>query len=235
MIGAHYDTKLCEGHPTPAHNFPFVGAIDGTGGPAVLLELARHLKGRKNAANVWLVFFDGEENLDFEWGKENEHKALLGSRYFVKAMSADKTRFAGDLKQRMQAMVLIDLVGDKNPKVDRDVTSDPELNDIFLTVGKAMGEGARMFQVELDSGFKDDHMPFRNYGIRVVDLIDFAFRIPPERSSNPERSRPHPDYQQWWHTKEDTVDKMSPAGLKFFGDLLLLGLPRIEKQLYGAK
>ena len=60
------------------------------------------------------------------------------------------------------------------------------------------------------------------------------FRIPPE-SSKDGKGPKHPDYQQWWHSKEDTPDKMSPAGLKFFGDLLLLGLPRIEKQVYGAK
>ena len=36
MLGAHYDTKLAEGHADAAHNFTFLGAIDGGGeGPGV--------------------------------------------------------------------------------------------------------------------------------------------------------------------------------------------------------
>ncbi len=232
VIGAHYDTKNCAGHPNPAHNFTFAGAIDGTGGPAVLLELARHLKDRQNLPNIWLVWFDGEENLEFDWKDDN--KALFGSRHFVKTMAADKTRFPGDLRQRMLAMVLIDLVGDKNPKIDLDVTSDPELNAIFGEAGTAMGEGARMFKYEMGAAFKDDHLPFAKYGVRVVDLIDFEYRIPGARSADGHEKK-NDLYQQWWHTDQDTPAMMSPFGLKFFGDLVLLGLPRIEKRIYGAK
>jgi len=233
VIGAHYDTKLCDGHPNPAHNFRFVGAIDGAGGPAVLLELARHLKDRANVPNIWLVWFDGEENLDFDWNRENDHKALLGSRHFVETMAADKTRFPNGLSKRMKAMVLIDLVGDKNPKIDHDITSDPELNEIVREAAEAMGEGARVFEFELASGFKDDHLPFKNYGVRAVDLIDFRFRIP-DHLVEGGRAEHDPRYARWWHSTEDTPDKMSPFGLKFFGDLVWLALPRIERRIYGS-
>lgn len=232
VIGAHYDTKNCQGHPNPAHNFRFVGAIDGTGGPAVLLELARHLKERQNVPNIWLVWFDGEENVEFEWTDDN--KALFGSRHFVKTMAADKTRFPKDLQQRLKAMVLLDLVGDKNPKVDRDTNSNSDLLTIFGDAGKRMGEAARMFQTT--SPIKDDHIAFVNYGIPAINLIDFHFRIPPERGRPNERPpASDPRYEQWWHTDRDTPDRMSAFSLKFFGDLVYLALPEVEKLFYGGK
>jgi Zn-dependent M28 family amino/carboxypeptidase len=231
VIGAHYDTKLCQGHPTPAHNFRFVGAIDGTGGPSVLLELAGHVKQLKNKPNIWLVWFDGEENLEFEWTDDN--KALFGSRHFVKTMAADRTRFPKDLQQRIKAMVLLDLVGDKNPKIDKDTYSNSDLLALFADAGDKMGEGARMFRTT--SAIKDDHLAFVNYGIPSINLIDFHYRIPQERARPGETAPSDPRYFAWWHTDKDTPDKMSPFGLKFFGDIVLLALPAIEKQFFGAK
>ncbi len=85
MIGAHYDTKLAEGHSDAAHNFPFLGAIDGGGGPAVLLELARALREQKSPprVNLWLYWIDAEESLDWVW---NDKRALLGSRAFCECL-----------------------------------------------------------------------------------------------------------------------------------------------------
>jgi glutaminyl-peptide cyclotransferase len=97
-----------------------------------------------------------------------------------------------------------------------------------------MGEGARVFKYEMGSAFKDDHLPFKQYGVRVVDLIDFEYRIPGARDAQG-REKKLDQYQQWWHTDQDTPAMMSSFGLKFFGDLVLLGLPRIEKRIYGAK
>lgn len=233
VIGAHYDTKLCQGHPDPAHNFRFVGAIDGTGGPAVLLELARHLKDRQNVPNIWLVWFDGEENVEFDW--KDDSKALFGSRHFVKTMATDKARFPRELRDRVKAMILLDLVGDKNPKVDKEEYGDPRLLEIFEAAGDAMGESARMFQTA--STIKDDHLAFINYRVPAINLIDFHFRIPAERTPPGQRPALDDRYVAWWHTEKDTPEQMSPFGLKFFGDLVLLALPQLEKhpEFFGAK
>ena len=77
------------------------------------------------------------------------------------------------------------------------------------------------------SSMTDDHIPFRDRQVKVIDLIDLINRGPDENGN-----QPHPDYAAWWHTKEDTLDKLSPAGLKFAGDLLWVALPRIEEQFY---
>ncbi|MGC6486809.1 MAG: M28 family peptidase, partial [Planctomycetota bacterium] len=81
MIGAHYDTKLTTGHAEWTHSEPFVGAIDGGGAPAVLIEIARALKEQPNRpqANVLLYWIDAEESIDWTW---NDDRALLGSKAF---------------------------------------------------------------------------------------------------------------------------------------------------------
>jgi Zn-dependent M28 family amino/carboxypeptidase len=230
-IGSHYDTKVFHGHATPAHNFSFVGAIDGGGASGLLIELARHLVARKNRPNIWLIWFDGEESLEVQW---NDDRALFGSRHFVATMQADKTRFPKGLNQRLKVFVLLDLIGDRDIKLDKDVTSNPDLNRIFLEAAKVLGEEQRMFRWELPAEFKDDHLPFRQKGVTVVDLIDFAWRIPEQHKDPakvPEAAR---GLQAWWHTEHDTLDKMSPRALAFAGNLVMGALPAIESTFYGA-
>jgi hypothetical protein len=222
LLACHYDSKLCEGHPDPAHNFPFVGAIDAAGAAGTLLELARHLKGRDNKVDFWLVFFDGEESLAFDW---NDQLALFGSRHFVKTMAEDKTRFPDGLRRRMAALVLLDLIGDEVQKIDKDKASSKELLDLFEAAAKRIGESDRMYRYV--SEFKDDHIPFLDYGIPAIDLIDFVHRVPAMRGPNePPEIR---QYRAWWHTKEDTIDKVSADSLAIVGNLVWAALPDLEE------
>ncbi len=230
MIGAHYDTKLTEGHDDTAHNFPFVGAIDGTGGPAVLIEVARALKERKAKpkCNVWLYWIDAEESIDWTW---NDKRALLGSDAFANWMSKSGTM------KRLKAFVLIDLVGSKNIKFDRDGNSDPRLLNLFGTAAEAMGEGSRLYAFPTDDekaaarqqginwGTTDDHQSFIKRGIPSVLLIDFARRIPAKAGQPPNiDSR----YEQWWHTADDNRDAMDSDSLAFAGNLLMQAFPALE-------
>jgi hypothetical protein len=226
ILAAHYDTKLCAGHPDvpgEKRNFRFVGAIDGAGGSAVLLELARHLKDRKNVANIWILWFDGEESIPWTWNKDNS-RALHGSKHFVQEMSKDKQRFPKGMAARVGAFVLLDLIGSKNQKIDRDKASHPQLTEIFLAAAKAMGEAKRMY--ESTSEMTDDHIPFKQYGIKVIDLIDFVYRQP----GGAKDSR----YEQWWHTEQDDLPAMDPASLQFVGNLVWNAIPLLEQQVFSA-
>ncbi|MHC4512447.1 MAG: M28 family peptidase [Planctomycetota bacterium] len=225
VLGSHYDSKLCEGHPNAKHNFEFKGAVDGAGSSGLLLELARVLKDRQNLPNIWLVWFDGEESLEFDW---NIDRALFGSRHFVKTMAADKQRFPKGLARRMKVMVLLDLVGAKDYKIDKDTASFEGLVQIFTAAARELGQEHRVFKTE--SSMTDDHIPFRNYQVRVIDLIDLHYRAP-----NEDGTPPNPNFAAWWHTKEDTLDKLSREGLKFAGDLVWVALPKIEEQFYKPK
>ena len=235
LLAAHYDTKLASGHPEASHNMEFVGAIDGGGASGLLLELARVLRDRKNSMNIWIVWFDGEECFEWDWVDE---KSLFGSRHFARTMNADKTLFPKGLSARMRAMVLLDLIGSRNIKIDRDTLSHSELLKIFEDTADEMGEKSRMFRWE--SPMTDDHKPFRNYGVKVIDLIDFRFRIPGDQPRSLPRGGTEPAppeglYTAWWHTSKDNLDQLEADSLAFVGNLVWRALPRIEQQFYGSK
>lgn len=242
MFGAHYDTKLTEGHADAAHNIPFVGAIDGAGGPAVLLELARELKGRaqKPKCNIWLYWIDAEESLDWTW---NDERALLGSKAFCKMLSETK------ILPRVKAFVLIDLIGSKDYKIDRDGNSDARLQELFARAAAATGEAHRVYEfptaAELEYyarqglkwGTTDDHNIFSRFGVPSVLLIDFAYRVPPHLQNLKPGQPPqaNPRFHAWWHTTEDNLEAMDPRALAFTGNLLVAALPELETFVLGRK
>ncbi|HXW14672.1 MAG TPA: M28 family peptidase [Terriglobia bacterium] len=192
MVTGHYDTKLFE-------NFRFVGANDGASSAALLLELARELRGRRHALTYWLVFFDGEEAVR-DWSATD---SVYGSRHLVQKLSSD-----GKLG-RIKAMILVDMIGDSHLVIHRDANSTPWLQDIIFTEAHRLGY-AKNF---LDSAFPvdDDHIPFVNAGVAAVDLIS-------EFSSN----------DGYWHTARDTVDHCSPLSLTIVGRVVLATLDDLD-------
>jgi glutaminyl-peptide cyclotransferase len=190
VVGGHYDTKLFK-------EITFVGANDAGSSTAFLIEFARALKDRKNTVTIELVFFDGEEAVG-EWETGN----TWGSRHYVDAARKD-----GSLQQ-VKAMVLVDMIAEKEPTFRRESLSTAWLKDIIW--GSARKLNRREFAAE-ELEVSDDHVPFLNAGIPAVDIIDIEY--------------PH------WHQASDTVDKVSPAGLQAVGDVLLAALPAIELRI----
>ena len=188
-VTGHYDTKLFR-------EFRFVGASDGGSSAAFLIELARVLKARRNRLTLDLVFLDGEEAV-IEWrGKDNTY----GSRHYVETAKRDGTL------STLKAMILVDMIGDRDLGMRKDSNSTPWLADIIW------GQAAKM---KLDRAFlpalttvEDDHLPFLAAGIPSVDIIDL-------------------DYEAW-HTPRDTLDAVSARSLQVVGDVLLASLPQIE-------
>jgi Iap family predicted aminopeptidase len=157
LLTGHYDTKLFR-------QFRFVGADDGGSSAAMLLELARVLKDRKNACAIELVFFDGEEATRTEWaGTDNTY----GSRHFVEAARRD-----GSLST-IGAMVLLDMVADRSLTIKRETYSTRWLTDLIWASAKKLGHTdaflADAFPVE------DDHKPFLDAGVPAVDVIDLDY------------------------------------------------------------
>ena len=224
MLCAHYDTKLCQGHDESdgeRKNFDFVGAIDGAGASAVLMELARHFATRENGPNVWILWVDGEESIPWTWKSDNT-ECLHGSRHFVEVMSKNKERFPKGMAHRIKAFVLLDLIGSKNIKIDKDKNSSPKLNKIFLEAAESLGAADRMYANA--SAMTDDHLPFQKKGIAVIDLIDFHFRAP--------KGARNPDYEAWWHTEDDNLEAMDPASLAFAGNLVWAAVPILEQKVF---
>jgi Zn-dependent M28 family amino/carboxypeptidase len=178
IIGSHYDTKLMT-------NMTFVGANDGGSSTGVLLEMARVAAGQPD---LWLVFFDGEEAMV----EYSDKDGFWGSRFFVEELKRN------DQVKSIKAMVLLDMVGDK----DLNVTVTGSLVEPVFDASRAAG--FRDYFNYRGNGILDDHVPFRQAGIPAVDLIDFEFGSAP-------------GLNDYWHTEKDTLDKISPHSLEVVG------------------
>ena len=157
LLCSHYDTKLFE-------TARFVGANDGGSSNGGLIEMARVLAKRPAmAANVQLVFFDGEEAyIDF-----TATDGLYGSRYFAKQLQAE-----GRAKQ-FRGGILFDMVGDKSLTITLSPDSPPGLTSGIFASAEALN--LRQHFTYAQGAIVDDHTPLNAIGIPVIDLIDFDF------------------------------------------------------------
>jgi len=194
IVAGHYDTKRFD-------QFRFLGANDGGSSAALLVELARVLGARRNALDYWLVFFDGEEAVR-DWSARD---SLYGSRHLVEKLSS-----SGELS-RIQALILVDMIGDAQLRIPRESSSTPWLSDLVFNIAQRLGYG-RYF-VNSQNTVDDDHMPFINAGVSAVDLIDFDY--------GPNNS--------YWHTARDTLDHCSPQSLTIVGRVVMATLIELEK------
>jgi Zn-dependent M28 family amino/carboxypeptidase len=196
VVAGHYDTKLYR-------QFRFVGASDGGSSAAFLLELARVLKTRKNPLTIELLFLDGEEARLPDWhGTDNTY----GSRHYVDLAKRD-----GSLTT-LKALVLIDMIGDRDLRMRRDTNSTPWLTDILWREAKRQNLDDHF--IADSTKIEDDHLPFLAAGVPAVDIIDL-------------------DYEAW-HTAADTLDAVSARSLQVVGDVVVAALPEIEKRAAGA-
>jgi hypothetical protein len=181
---------------------PVPGANDGASGVAVLLEMARILRQYPPDFGVDIVLFDLEDIGDNGAGLTGDtlNPFCIGSQYFVE--------HAGDYHPRYG--ILLDMVGDKSLTIKREGYSQANAPVVMNKIWRAAREvGATAFVDEPGEAIIDDHIPFLQKGIAVVDLIDF-------------------DYP-YWHTTADTPDKCSPESLQQVGDVLVKLLYEIEK------
>ena len=164
IVSSHYDTK-------PYKEVRFVGANDGGSSTGALIEIARSLakSGRKPPFTYRFVFFDGEEAFCKGWsqcGTERAPDNTYGSRRYV-AQLAER----GETK-RVRAMILLDMVGYTNLSIPRESLSTPWLVDIIWQTADELGYGAQFPDTE--ESVEDDHIPFLQAEIPVVDLIQLS-------------------------------------------------------------
>jgi Peptidase family M28 len=175
------------------HDITFVGADDSASSTAVMLELARLLCGKHGKHAVWIAFFDGEEAMK-AWSETD-------SRYGSRQMAA---RFAasGDIS-KIKAFLLADMVGSRSLHFARESTSTPALVDLMW--GTAAKLGYSEIFVNTSRGAEDDHDSFLKRKVPSMDVIDF------------DREQDVP----FWHTAEDTLDKISAKSLAISGHVFL--------------
>ncbi|HEV8397610.1 MAG TPA: M28 family peptidase [Vicinamibacterales bacterium] len=192
VLASHYDTKRAP--------FRFVGANDGASSTAAVLELGRALAASQPAFTIELLFLDGEEAVNWDWaGTDNTY----GSRHYVQAAQKAGTLAA------IKALVLLDMIGDRDLIIRRESYSTPWLVDAIWGAAARTGHMGT-FVGELTT-VEDDHVNFVRAGVPSVDVIDL---------DNPT-----------WHTAQDDLEHVSQKSLQVVGDVILAALPTIEQRL----
>ncbi len=156
----------------------------------------------------------GRKNADTIWlaffdGEEafNPSWADPDNTYGSRQLAASLA-LSGDLR-RVKAMILVDMVGPTNPVFKRENNSTPWLTDLLWSTAARLGYG-NVF-VNDRSDIEDDHLSFLKRDVPSVDIIDLE--VP------------------YWHTTQDTLDKVDPRTLAITGHVLVESMPELEKRL----
>jgi Zn-dependent M28 family amino/carboxypeptidase len=183
----------------------FVGADDGGSSTGVMLELARLLCKQPGKYAVWIAFFDAEEAFNPEEWKDPDN--CYGSRQMAARMAA-----SGDLP-KVKAFILADLVGGRTPHFRRDGGSTKWLVDFVWGIAAKLGYSDVFLNEPYDVG-GDDHLSFTRRQVPSVDIIDLDTNndVP------------------YWHTPQDTLDKISPKTLAIVGHTILESVHELQKK-----
>jgi glutaminyl-peptide cyclotransferase len=188
----------------PLRNTSYVGANDGASSSALLLEIANQLRGKKrDGYSVWLLWDDAEESMKLPWF---DPESLYGVRHLAQKWQDD-----GTIK-KIKAFILEDMIGDADLNIDRDTNSTPWLEDLLYQAATRLGYQSHFFG--RTNQVNDDHMPFLQRGVPSVDLIDFDYGY----------------NNVFWHTPQDTVDKLSPNSLEIVGKVTLETVQLLDKK-----
>jgi hypothetical protein len=183
----------------------FVGADDGASSTGVMLELARLLCPKKSNYAVWITFFDGEEAVNLNWQDPD-------NRYGSKQMAA-KMAMSGEIK-KIKAFLLADIVGTRPPRFNRESDSTPWLVDLVWGVADKLGY-SNVFLAKT-SGASDDHNSFLKRNVPALDVIDLE-------------NYPGGNLY-YWHTTQDTLDKVSPRSLAITGHVFLESVKQLQSK-----
>jgi Zn-dependent M28 family amino/carboxypeptidase len=125
---------------------------------------------------------------------------IYGSRHLAARWAADGTL------ARLKALINVDMIGDRNLGIMQEQNSSPALRSLIWSTAHRLGYGK--YFLENGGATEDDHIPFVRRGVPAVDLIDFD--------------------KSYWHTAEDTMDKLSAHSFEVVGNVLLAVLRELE-------
>jgi Zn-dependent M28 family amino/carboxypeptidase len=177
----------------------FVGADDGGSSTGLMLEMARRMCEMRPRYSIWIAFFDGEEAVRQQWQDPDNR---YGSRQLAAKMAA-----SGDLK-KVHAMILADLVGGKNLQLEREQYSTVELVDLIWNTAKRLGYGSIF--INQTTPVDDDHLSFLQRNVPSADIIDLV------------------NSAGYWHTPQDTMDKVSAKSLGIVGHVILESVKELQ-------
>jgi Zn-dependent M28 family amino/carboxypeptidase len=188
----------------PLRNINYVGANDGASSSGLLLELANQLRSKKrDGYSIWLLWDDAEESMRLPW---YDPEALYGVRHVAQKWAAD-----GTIK-KIKAFLLEDMIGDADLDILRDENSTPWVVDLIYQSATHLGYQSHFFLQT--TGMEDDHRPFMDLGVPSADIIDFTYGY----------------NNVFWHTADDTLDKLSPKSLEIVGMVTLQTVQLLDQK-----
>ncbi len=204
ILAAHYDTRdRAEKDPDENRTMePILGANDGASGVAVLIELARIIPSMDLDHEVTLFFTDGED--------QGIQPSFLGAKAWSENLSDEEA-------ESIESFILVDMVGDANLTITKTVPGDVELWNRTEMAIDDISEICEDFSTEFYdnssiNGVGDDHIYAIQKGIPAIDIIDV--RYGPNATA----------FGGYWHTHEDTDDKVSSESLQTIGRIVEYGL-----------
>jgi len=186
----------------------FVGADDAGSSSGLMLEMAKLLCGSKEREpnSVWIAFLDGEEAQLVQDGvaQWTADDSVFGSRELAARMD-----LSDDLK-RVRAVLLADMVGAKNITIKQDPGSTGWLNALVWKTADRLGYKS-VFVSGSNGGVQDDHGPFLSRHVPAIDITAF------------------PNYP-YWHTTQDTMDKISARSLAIVGHVFVETVRELQEK-----
>jgi Zn-dependent M28 family amino/carboxypeptidase len=184
----------------------FIGANDGGSSAGLLLEMARCLAEEPPRATVRIAFIDGEESV----GESGPGAGLYGSDELATTM-----RKKGEI-ETVAAAIIVDMIGDRRLRISREVRSTEWLWQLIDEQARSLG--LERYFAGPPLSVIDDHTPLLRAGIPSVLLIDLHYGPGWEDNS-------------YWHTEQDTVDKLSARSFEIVGSVLLASIDEISSGL----
>jgi hypothetical protein len=192
---AHWDTRPHADNSADMadQQKPVLGANDGASGVALLLGVADALKQIPPSIGVDLLLVDGEDYGDFTAAPPD---VLIGSKFYAKSLAPDRHPLYA---------VLFDMIGDKDLTIYQEANSShyaPEIVERVWDKAKDLGYGS-YFRSTIGYSLIDDHQSLLDVGVHAIDVVDY-------------------DYgpgNKYWHSLNDTVDKVSAQSLQIVGDV----------------
>jgi len=208
VLSAHYDTRNIADRDSneSLRTTPILGANDGASGVAALIELGRIIPSMDLNNEIMLLFSDAEDQGD---------NYTLGAEAWADNLSQEEIN-------RTESFILLDMIGDADLQLTNIIPSTPILTENMMILGQKLGlsnqtDGCNGHRSDIMQSNRsltviDDHVHPFSLGIPSLDIIDLTYGV----NATP--------FGGYWHTTQDTADKVSAESLENVGRIVELGL-----------
>ena len=208
VLSAHYDTRNIADRDSneSLRNTPILGANDGASGVAALAELGRIIPSMDLNNEIMLLFSDAEDQGD---------NYTLGAEAWADNLTQEEIN-------RTESFILLDMIGDADLQLTKIIPSTPILTENLMILGEKLGlsnqtdgcngQRSNVMQPNQSIAVIDDHVHPFALGIPSLDIIDLTYGV----NATP--------FGGYWHTTQDTPDKVSAESLESVGRIVELGL-----------